>query len=116
MAEPAYKSSSLKRTGLYSNPQDAQEGAESPGQGASGGEGGQSAPEPSRPDSKPARKRRTQTTIYHNDDDLKRAEAAMTFTMGHTGLRSWTAFVEHAINKYTLELEQQYNNSTPFGT
>lgn len=120
MAASGYKSSNLKKTGLYPEPendtQQAQEPAVSPREATGGGVGPKEAQKPAQASQKPEKKRRTQTTIYHNDDELQRAEAAFAFTMGHTGHRSWTKFVEHAINKYTLDLEQQYNDSKPFGS
>lgn len=61
--------------------------------------------------SKPKRERRV---YYMDQDQHARAEAAYAFTAGHTRLRSWTAFVEAAIEEKTRALEAKYNDSKPF--
>lgn len=52
--------------------------------------------------------------FYIKPSDKERAERARTTTSIHTGLRSWTAYVNEAIMVYTKQLEQQHNDSKPF--
>lgn len=72
-----------------------------------------STPAPAPVVKKPQRK---QVTYYHEGDALKRAKQAHLFTQGHTGHKGWTDFVETAVDKYTKQLEAEYNQSRPFGS
>ncbi|WP_181032614.1 MULTISPECIES: hypothetical protein [unclassified Arthrobacter] len=46
--------------------------------------------------------------------DQIRAKRAHTTTIIHTGLSSWTAYVNEAVMAYTKQLEAKYNDSKPF--
>lgn len=67
------------------------------------------APEPKKP-------KRKQVTYYHEQDALTRAKQADLFTRGHTGYKSWSDFVEAAVNQHAYELEEKYNERKPFGS
>lgn len=71
------------------------------------------APAPAREPKKPERK---QVTYYHEESALARAKQAYEFTRGHTGHKSWSAFVEAAVNQLTYELEEKHNDRKPFGS
>ncbi|MGJ9374375.1 hypothetical protein [Nesterenkonia sp. CF4.4] len=62
---------------------------------------------------KPERK---QVTYYHEENALARAKQAYEFTRVHTGHKSWTAFVEAAVDKLTYDLEEKHNDRRPFGS
>ena len=51
---------------------------------------------------------------YMLEADLERAQRAHTTTIIHTGLRSWTAYVNEAVMAYTKQLEKEHNDSKPF--
>lgn len=51
---------------------------------------------------------------YMRPSDKERAERARMTTSIHTGLRTWTAYVNEAVMAYTKELEKQHNDSKPF--
>lgn len=51
---------------------------------------------------------------YMRPSDKERAERARTTTAIHTGLRTWTAYVNEAVMAYTKDLEKQHNDSKPF--
>lgn len=63
---------------------------------------------------KPVKPKRERRVYYMDADQHARAEAAFAFTAGHTKLRSWTAFVESAIQEKTRALEAKYNDARPF--
>lgn len=63
---------------------------------------------------KKAKPKRERRVYYMDPDEHARAEAAYAFTAGHTRLRSWTAFVEAAIQEKTRSLEAKYNDARPF--
>ena len=63
---------------------------------------------------KKAKPKRERRVYYMDPNEHARAEAAYAFTAGHTRLRSWTAFVEAAIQVKTRSLEAKYNDSRPF--
>lgn len=60
---------------------------------------------------KPKKKKQN---FYQTPEDTERADAAWRHTMGHTGIRTWTGFVEEAVREFTRSLEQKYNDSRPF--
>lgn len=73
------------------------------------------APAPA-PAPKPKKPKRQQVTYYHQADALTRAKQADLFTRGHTGYKSWSDFVEAAVNQHAYKLEEQYNERRPFGS
>lgn len=60
---------------------------------------------------KPKKKK---ANFYQTAEDEARAQAAWQHTMGHTGIRFWTEFVEEAVRQFTYNLEREYNDSKPF--
>lgn len=69
------------------------------------------------PASKPAPKdegKAKKVGYYMLEADLERAQRAHTTTIIHTGLRSWTAYVNEAVMAYTKQLEKEHNDSRPF--
>ncbi len=52
--------------------------------------------------------------FYMKPTDQIRAKRAHTTTIIHTGLSSWTAYVNEAVMAYTKQLEAKYNDSKPF--
>ena len=86
----------------------AAEKAEASAQLSGGPTGGGGAESASR---KPKKKKQN---FYQAPEDTERADAAWRHTMGHTGIRTWTGFVEEAVREFTHSLEQKYNDSRPF--
>lgn len=52
--------------------------------------------------------------VYLRQGDLARIEAARRFTLGHTGIDSFTEFAERAMMEKVERLEQEYNNGRPW--
>lgn len=80
----------------------------------------QEAPEAAaKPAAKPAAKaskdeEAKKVGFYMKPSDKTRAERAHTTTVIHTGLRTWTAYVNEAVMAYTKQLEAKHNDSKPF--
>lgn len=92
-------------------PQAAVEAEEAPRKAASAS-GAIAAPQEA---SEPAAsKKKKKVSFYQLPAEEDRARAAWMHTMGHTGHRTITSFMEAAVSTYTRELEKQYNDSTPF--
>lgn len=69
-----------------------------------------------KPTKKPTKNlKKNKVSFYALPEDEARAEAAWLYTAGHTGHKSFTAFMEEAMNSYTRRLEGEYNNQAPFG-
>lgn len=68
----------------------------------------------SEPKAKPTKNLKKKVSFYSLPEDEARANAAWLHTAGHTGHKSFTAFMEEAMKSYTLSLEGKYNNQTPF--
>lgn len=70
----------------------------------------------SEPKAKPTKNlKKKKVSFYSLPEDEARANAAWLYTAGHTGHKSFTAFMEEAMKSYTRRLEDKYNNQTPFG-
>lgn len=88
-----------------------------PLQEAEPAEGAAPAPEPPAPEPKAKSGRnlkKPKVSFYAKEEDEERARAAWLHTAGHTGHKTWTAFLEEAMNSYTRRLEGEYNNQKPF--
>lgn len=73
------------------------------------------APAPPEPKTKSGRNlKKPKVSFYAQEEDEERARAAWLHTAGHTGHKTWTAFLEEAMNSYTRRLEGEYNNQKPF--
>jgi hypothetical protein len=70
------------------------------------------APEPKAKSGRNLKK--PKVSFYAQVEDEERARAAWLHTAGHTGHKTWTAFLEEAMNSYTRYLEGEYNNQKPF--
>lgn len=69
----------------------------------------------SEPKAKPTKNpKKKKASFYTLPEDEARAEAAWLHTAGHTGHKSFTAFMEEAMKSYTRRLEGEYNNQMPF--
>lgn len=69
--------------------------------------------EPARP-AKPKKPKKKKANFYQTAEDEARSQAAWQHTMGHTGIRFWTEFVEEAVRQFTYTLEREHNDSKPF--
>jgi len=69
--------------------------------------------EPAQP-TKARKPKKKKANFYQTAEDEARAQAAWQHTMGHTGIRFWTEFVEEAVRQFTYNLEREYNDSKPF--
>lgn len=69
---------------------------------------------PSAPAPMPVEEKAEKVGFYMKPTDQERAKRAHTTTIIHTGLKSWTAYVNEAVMAYTKQLEQQHNDSKPF--
>lgn len=65
-------------------------------------------------ESAPKKPKKKKQNFYQAPEDTERADAAWRHTMGHTGIRTWTGFVEEAVREFTHSLERKYNDSRPF--
>lgn len=69
----------------------------------------------SEPKAKPTKNlKKKKVSFYSLPEDEARANAAWLHTAGHTGHKSFTAFMEEAMKSYTRRLEGEYNNQAPF--
>lgn len=53
-------------------------------------------------------------TFYQPQSHTARARAAYIHTLGKTGVRNFSAFVDAAVMAYVEELEDRYNGGEPF--
>lgn len=63
---------------------------------------------------RPKKPKKKKANFYQTEEDEARAQAAWRHTMGHTGIRYWTEYVEEAVRQFTRDLERDYNDSRPF--